>query len=301
MARDPAVEQREGDLVSNRIRELRVRPPIGGFDREHLQAVHGHLFQDLPHHRPGAIRADSDGWSKTRMLEGRPSVHEVHYAHENIAGRLDRILGELGGPNALKGLPPDAFASRLARLYGDLDHAHAFHEGNSRTLREFTRSLAAEAGYKLNWAPAGATVEQRNRLYIARDVAVLERAFPGLTLERGMKTENRAEYETSLALPYLRRVPGASLETIIREGLQPVSERAAQADTRVDPRSAADRIIAALAERQHAASPPSAPATSVAGREAHVVSSAAPSAPPSSAEPTNRTRPKYRRDSGPSP
>ena len=66
----------------------------------------------------------------------------------------------------------------MARLYGDLDHAHSFYEGNSRTLREFTRSLAQAAGYELNWAPTGADAEQRNRLYVARDIAVLERALP---------------------------------------------------------------------------------------------------------------------------
>ena len=70
MPPDPAAEGREAALVANRIRELNTRPPIGEFDRSHLQAVHAYLFQDLPHHRPGEVRGDASGWSKTRTLEG---------------------------------------------------------------------------------------------------------------------------------------------------------------------------------------------------------------------------------------
>ncbi len=127
MPPDPAAEGREAALVANRIRELNTRPPIGEFDRTHLQAVHAYLFQDLPHHRPGEIRGDTSGWSKTRMLEGQTGAHDVHYAPDNVAGRVDKVLRDLGGPAALSGLPPDAFAGRMARLYGDLDHAHSFY------------------------------------------------------------------------------------------------------------------------------------------------------------------------------
>lgn len=184
----------------------------------HLKTVHAYIFQDLPHHRPGEMRSDTSGWSKFRALEGQVSVHEVHYAHDHIEQRAATILRDLGGPTALAGLPPDAFASRMAQLYGDLDHVHSFHEGNSRTLRELTRSLAEAAGYDLNWTSSSVDAAERNRLYVARDIAVLERAFPGLTPQRGMETNDRAEYEASLALPALRRAPGASLEAIIREG-----------------------------------------------------------------------------------
>ena len=235
MAAEPTAEQREGALVANRIRELNERSPLGNFDREHLQAVHGYLFQDLPHHRPGEIRGDSQGWSKTRLLQGRTATHEVHYAHKNVAARIDNTLRELGGSAGLAGMPMEALAARMARLYGDLDHAHAFNEGNSRTLREFTRSLAQVAGYELNWAPTGADVEQRNRLYVARDIAVLERAYPGLTPERGMQTNDRLEYEASIALTALRR-RGADLETIVREGLTPLHRpRQDVAPTAADP------------------------------------------------------------------
>ena len=309
MAPDPAAERREGALVANRIRELNERPPIGDFDRAHLQAVHAYLFQDLPHHRPGELRSDTSGWSKTRMLEGQLGAHDVHYAHENIAGRVDKVLRDLGGPATLSGLPPETVASRMARLYGDLDHAHSFYEGNSRTLREFTRSLAQAAGYELNWAPTGADAEQRNRLYVARDIAVLERAFPGLTPERGMETNDRFEYEASLALPALRRC-GPTLETVIQEGLTPLPS--ARQDAAPDPaasgtqavlgRGALGLALDALARHQQQASSPDAPPTSIADRlraRKEAKSSSSPEASPAKPEEPRPPVPGYRPSSGP--
>lgn len=259
---------REALLVANRIAELVETPLRGHFDLDHLRAIHAHIFQDLPQHRPGEVRSDTSGWSKTRMLEGQPGVHDVPYAHENVAGRVEKILKDLNGPTGLAGLGRDAFASRMAGLYGDLDHAHSFHEGNSRTLREFTRSLALAAGYELDWAPTGAGSAERNRLYVARDIAVLERAYPGLTPQRGMETNDRYEYEASLALPGLRR-HNASLEGIIREGLTPVASPQANpvAPAQVEPQKGiAALALEALARyRQGPEAEPAQP-TPIAGR-----------------------------------
>jgi fido (protein-threonine AMPylation protein) len=88
-------------------------------------------------------------------LEGGGPSHIVHYLHEGIEARIDAILRELGGPVSLKGLSRQEAAVRLARLYGDLDRAHGFYEGNSRTLRKFTRELALAAGHTLDWTSGG--------------------------------------------------------------------------------------------------------------------------------------------------
>ena len=53
---------------------------------------------------------------------------------------------------------------RIATLYAAFDHAHGFHEGNSRTLRAFTRSLAA-AGFTLDWVGSGVEAKERNALF----------------------------------------------------------------------------------------------------------------------------------------
>jgi cell filamentation protein len=212
--------QREGNLVAVRIKELTENPLSGGFDAAHLKAVHAYLFQDLPEHQPGVIRGDTDGWHKARELEGSGPSHVVHYAHRGVEARIDAILRDFGGPAALKGLPLDEAATRLARLYGDLDHAHGFYEGNSRTLREFTRALALATGYTLDWTRVGIGTEARNALYVARDVAVLERAYPGLTESRAMATDNRSEYEAWWHLTKLRELQGEnSLRHIIGAAL----------------------------------------------------------------------------------
>ncbi len=298
-----ADDRREALLVQNRISQLAEHPIRGPFDLDHLRAVHAHIFQDLPQHRPGEVRSDTSGWSKNRLLEGSNGVHEVHYAHEGIADRIRTTLRELGGPSALKGLEPDAFASRMAKLYGDLDHAHGFYEGNSRTLREFTRSLALASGYELDWTPTNVTATERDRLYVARDIAVLERAFPGLTPERGMQTNDRAEYEASLALPYMRRVPGASLETIIREGLQQLPGLATEMTAAAPRQSLAARLLAEMATRDRPDPLPSAPPTPIAGRTTGPETStplAAPTPPPAPTPEQKPARdPSYR--SGPSP
>ena len=75
--------------------------------------------------------------------------------------------------NCLLGLDSGAIAKRLAYYYNELDAIHSFRDGNSRTLRAFTADLSQAAGHRLDWAPAAQTAEQRQRLYHARDLAVM--------------------------------------------------------------------------------------------------------------------------------
>jgi cell filamentation protein len=219
-AEEAARQARESDLVSFRLLELRDNPIQGNFGAEHLKAVHGYIYQDLPHHQPGIVREDTQDWIKHRALEGHLAVYDVHYASQGIEAKITNALDEFGRPEAIKGLTPDAAAARIAKLYGDLDHSHGFYEGNSRTLREFTRELAQEAGFNLNWTRTGVGAKERNELYVARDLAVYEREFPGLTEEKAMQTDDRREYEAYFTVRALRNAVGdRSLDAIIREGL----------------------------------------------------------------------------------
>jgi fido (protein-threonine AMPylation protein) len=160
----------EADLVANRLAALYEEPLTGDFDLAHLRAIHAWLFQDPPHHQPGVIRSDTeDGWIKRRMLEDETLVYAVPYLHRGVAARIAVILKRFGGVGALSGRTPRAAARRMAGLYADLDHAHGFHEGNSRTLREFTRSLAEVADFTLDWIGTGVGASERNQLYLARE------------------------------------------------------------------------------------------------------------------------------------
>ena len=214
-------QKQEADLVSNRIRELSIKPIEGKFDTEHLKKVHAYIFQDLPEHQPGKTREDTDSsWSKRRLFEGSQQGYPVHYVYKNVEGKIDAVLDQFGGVDAIKGLPPEQAVTKITTLYGDLDYAHGFYEGNSRTLREFTRELASEAGFKLDWTGTAVTKEDRNQLYAARDVEVYRRLYPDLTPESAMKTNDRREYEASFVVEGLQRHLGRnSLEAIIGKGL----------------------------------------------------------------------------------
>jgi cell filamentation protein len=212
---------READLVSNRLSELYENPVKGKFDIEHLKRVHAYIFQDLPEHKPGVIRERTeDAWIKHRVLEGERVGYMIFYAHEGIPAKIVKALTEFGGPSVIRAEAPDAVATRITQLYSDLDYAHGFYEGNSRTLREFTRTLAGAAGYHLDWVKAGVGTKERNQLYRARDLAVLQRAFPGLNEHRAMTTNDRAEYEAWYGIDRLRREVGdMTLAAIIRDRL----------------------------------------------------------------------------------
>ena len=224
-------ERREAELTLVRLKELREKPLSGSFDCRHLQATHAYIFQDSKHHNPGQIRGDAAAHSKTRQLEDESIRYRVDYASHGVEKRIRGVLDDLGGPKALSGLPVDTAAARISRLYGDLDYAHGFSEGNSRTLREFTRCLALEAGFCLDWVPTAVDAASRNRLYIARDILVLERAYPDLTPQRAETTENRLEYEASFTLISLRST-GVSLEGMLCQQLSPDLGRLRGADSR---------------------------------------------------------------------
>jgi cell filamentation protein len=90
-----------------------------------------------------------------------------------VPGALTEAFAKLKGERFLAGLDAAAVALRLAYYYSELDAIHAFRDGNSRTLRAFTSDLAEAVGHRLDWAPAAATAEQRQRLFRARDQAVM--------------------------------------------------------------------------------------------------------------------------------
>ncbi len=187
---------------------------MGRFDTAHLCEIHRRIFQDLPHHGPGRFRRDAPAWVKARELESGDQYYVPYAPRALIESGLNRVLDGSGGPEAFRGLPLPQFAERMAEFYADLDYLHPFSEGNSRTLRTFTRQFAAEAGFDLNWDVTNMPASARDQLYRARDAAVIQRAFPGLNEQRAMSTNNRMEYETYWVLQKLQKTP--PLEVIIR-------------------------------------------------------------------------------------
>lgn len=132
--------------------DLTKHPIPGTFDTSHLLAHHAWIFQDLSHHRPGQIRPDAAAHIKARELElgGR---YYVPYAPRSVLIRQLPLALRHIDVGAWRRLSAVDFSRRLATLYADLDYLHPFSEGNSRTLRSFTRALAHAAGFRLDWGP----------------------------------------------------------------------------------------------------------------------------------------------------
>jgi cell filamentation protein len=185
------LEQRqklEAYLAWYRISELRLDPVRGNFDAAHLKEVNRRIFQDFPDRgftnvTPGefrpAVPPDND-WMKYRTLETIAAVtSNVAYSSMDKAARtrLNQVLRG-ANPAALCQLKTPEFTKTIGQLYVEIDYIHPFRDGNSRTLREFTRELAEVSGYILEWERFNKSPAGRDILYIARDLSVNKLALP---------------------------------------------------------------------------------------------------------------------------
>jgi cell filamentation protein len=162
-----ALEAFEADAVSVSLINLRRNPITGPFDIRRLQETHRRIFGSV-YPWAGELRKDIGIMTKNR------SGFVVAYGPSaNMPAALANTFSTLRTEKYLLGLDAEQFASRLAFYYSELDAIHAFREGNSRTLRAFTADLALAAGHRLEWARTGAAAEQQQRLYHARDLAVM--------------------------------------------------------------------------------------------------------------------------------
>lgn len=170
-----------------RVVELRLDPVRGSFDAAHLKEINRRIFQDLPglgfdDVTPGEFRpavAPGNDWIKSRSLETVGAPSNVAYSSMDKAAhvRLDEVLKD-ANPAELSKLKTAEFTKAIGKLYSEVDYIHPFSDGNSRTLREFTRELAEASGYTLDWDRFGKTPAGRDVLYIARDLSVNELAVP---------------------------------------------------------------------------------------------------------------------------
>jgi cell filamentation protein len=187
---DDELRQRlEGALTSSRIAELKLSPVAGNFDVEHLREVNRRIFQDLPaagfsECTPGEYRTPVQpgvDWQKCRVLDATPGQFFVAYSKMDEAAqrRLETMLAQVQ-PDQLAQLSPKEFVHAISKLYSELDYIHPFLDGNSRTLRSFTAQLAEKAGYSIEWERFDTAHQGRDKLYIARDLAVNKIAKPGI-------------------------------------------------------------------------------------------------------------------------
>jgi len=131
--------------------------PLGKFDYDHLKDVHYHLFGDV---YPWA------GQERTIDI----AKNNSYFAHVKFLTReMNKTFSKLQGEYYLQGLEKNEFCIRLAHYFNEINAAHPFREGNGRTLRLFTESLANQAGYKLRWIDVG------KKEYLAASIAGFEK------------------------------------------------------------------------------------------------------------------------------
>jgi cell filamentation protein len=207
----------EGRFTSLRQSELQQRPVHGSYDADHLKEINRRIFRDLPRIAgfegvtPGRFRPpvpEGKEWMKQRGLSTMDGPFFVAYSRmdEAAQARLDQALAG-AKPAELRALDTEAFTRRIGRLYAELDHAHPFADGNSRTLRTFISQLARDAGYAIDWDGFARSPAGRDLLYIARDLSVNEIAMPLVrhpdTLKKIIHTRGRLQGHR--ALPELLR------------------------------------------------------------------------------------------------
>lgn len=162
---DPVkLKKLEESKVRGRMLLLVQQPIRGNFDFAHMKAIHKFLFQDV---------YEWAGEERTAPSFGEPFMnkegHEYFPAGEPLTNQLNKLYGELADKNYLVGLPLDVFAKELANSWCEINVAHAFREGNTRSQFIFFSELAKHAGYQLDASALAADEKLRQEIIDARN------------------------------------------------------------------------------------------------------------------------------------
>ncbi|MCD5415015.1 MAG: Fic family protein, partial [Clostridiales bacterium] len=108
---------------------------------EHLKNIHKYIFQDI-YEWAGKLRTVDIAKGNNLFALERHLEYAANY-----------VFTALKKENNLIGVKANVeqYADRLAFHAGEINMLHPFREGNGRSLREFLRCLAKEAGYEINW------------------------------------------------------------------------------------------------------------------------------------------------------
>ena len=165
------------DKIFKRIVALDRIPVPESFTIETLRMIHNFLFQDAKEEfHPGKYRdpvMKGHDWVKYRRLETCAIEPVSVYSRMDDLARADAGNALLrASENFSRAETTKEVAEILSDLYVELDFLHPFHDGNSRSIRSFTRLMARAHGWHVAWEDLSPTGAGRDKLYIARDKAV---------------------------------------------------------------------------------------------------------------------------------
>ena len=205
-------EEIKDKLSFIRISELRENPIKGNFALNHLKKINAYIFQDSPDvagkFRPEVKIHSNELWHKNRNYP-RFGVITVCYSpmDKNSIKEAENVLHSIN-VERMKKLDQKELAKELSDIYKKLDYFHPFPDGNSRTLREFTRSLSAQIGAELDWSK-----NIREEVYLARDFEVNT-----ITLSK-ISNQNQKFFIEDEIEAILKHPQYKSLENIIYDSL----------------------------------------------------------------------------------
>jgi cell filamentation protein len=134
-------DREELQRAENRLVEQRIRMgcPEGNFDLTHLQAIHRHLFQDV-YEWAGELR-------QVDMFKNEPGEY---MPHDRIEMGIHDVHRRVVKANVLGSADPWEFSAKAAEIIGDINHAHPFREGNTRTQLQYLQQLGEQAGHNID-------------------------------------------------------------------------------------------------------------------------------------------------------
>jgi cell filamentation protein len=179
-----ALVKTTADFAAFRLAELQTSPIRGGFDSDHLQEIHQHLFQDL-YDWAGELR----------------DIDETEVSAFHSEKSLNSLFDRLARENHLKGYSPEEWVRSASAYVYDLGALQPFLAGNDIALREFAAELARKNDLALKWnatpdiGDAMAQLRQseqaaniRRNIMLAMDVSPSPQLpSRGNALERGME------------------------------------------------------------------------------------------------------------------
>ncbi len=84
---------------------------------------------------------------KNRPIPGTKDISCIVYSNMDkaIIKETEQFLNKSINITKMKRMRVDTFIKNMTEIYSRLDYLHPFRDGNSRTIREFTRELALKA------------------------------------------------------------------------------------------------------------------------------------------------------------
>lgn len=169
---------------------------------EHLIYIHKEIFNNHRYYQPGELRLNDEHGRSRLLLSENKSYYVMYNKGVVTEEKIQDILDDFKQnqiPNS-----DISIEKKLSQLYASLDHLHPFEDGNSRTIREFTRQVADKLGYSLNWERTSQQDNSRDELYKARDLEVISKSFPNLTKD-SLKYAGKDELEAYDSLSFLKK------------------------------------------------------------------------------------------------